>query len=280
MSAENSAAPSRTASAAAAVTRGSRNTALWVLERAWLPVLIVLVWWFASEGRGSLYFPSLSTIVETIRTELLGPGLTQHLLPSLAKFLVGFLIAAVLGIVVGTVIGLSPVVRAAVEPIVQFLRSLPPPVLIPVAMLLFGIGVPMNVAIIVIGSVWATLLNTIDGVNGVDTQLRDVARSYRLTLWQYLSRIVLPSAGPQIFAGLRTTLQLSIILIVVAEMMGSTNGIGYYLLSSQQVFAVPQTWAATLVLGAIGYLTNLAFLQVEKRVLRWQIGLLAAQGRN
>lgn len=271
----------RTASGAAAtVSRHGVNTLRWVLERAWLPVLLVAVWWFASEGRDSLYFPSLSTIVETTREELLGPGLTQHLLPSLGKFLIGFLLAAVLGIVFGTIIGLSPVIRAAVEPIVQFLRSLPPPVLIPVAMLLFGIGVPMNIAIIVIGSVWATLLNTIDGVNGVDTQLRDVARSYRLSMWNYLSRIVLPSAGPQIFAGLRTTLQLSIILIVVAEMMGSTNGIGYYLLSSQQVFAVPQTWAATLVLGAIGYLTNLAFLQVEKRVLRWQIGLLSAQGRN
>mgnify|MGYP002737797293 CR=1 FL=1 len=271
----------RTASGAAAtVSRHGVNTLRWVLERAWLPVLLVAVWWFASEGRDSLYFPSLSTIVETTREELLGPGLTQHPLPSLGKFLIGFLLAAVLGIVFGTIIGLSPVIRAAVEPIVQFLRSLPPPVLIPVAMLLFGIGVPMNIAIIVIGSVWATLLNTIDGVNGVDTQLRDVARSYRLSMWNYLSRIVLPSAGPQIFAGLRTTLQLSIILIVVAEMMGSTNGIGYYLLSSQQVFAVPQTWAATLVLGAIGYLTNLAFLQVEKRVLRWQIGLLSAQGRN
>lgn len=252
----------------------------WLATRAWLPLLIVVVWWFASLGRDTLYFPSLKTIVDTIRSELLGPALTEHLLPSLGKFVLGFVIAAVLGIVVGALIGMSPVLRAAVDPVVQFLRSLPPPVLLPVAMLLFGIGATMNVAIIVLGSVWATLLNTIDGVRAVDTQLRDVARSYRLTWWQYVSRVVMPSAGPQIFAGLRTTLQLSIILIVVSEMMGSTNGIGYYLLNSQQVFQVPQTWAATLVLGAIGYLTNLVFLQVEKRVLRWQYGLLQAQGRN
>lgn len=258
----------------------TRHGARWILERTWLPVLIVLVWWFASLGRDSLYFPSLQTIVATIRAELLGSAFTQHLLPSLGKFVVGFLIAAVLGIVVGALIGLSPVLRAAVEPIVQFLRSLPPPVLLPIAMLLFGLGATMNIAIIVLGSVWATLLSTIDGVGAVDGQLRDVARSYRLTWWQYVSRVVMPSAGPQIFAGLRTTLQLSIILIVVSEMMGSTNGIGYYLLNSQQVFQVPQTWAATLVLGAIGYVTTLAFLQVEKRVLRWQYGLLQAQGRN
>lgn len=252
----------------------------WIAERAWLPVLLVAIWWFASLGRDSLYFPSLQTIVETIRTELLGSKFTDTPLPSLGRFVAGFLIAATLGIVVGALIGLSPVLRAAVEPIVQFLRSLPPPVLLPIAMLLFGLGTTMNIAIIVLGSVWATLLSTIDGVSAVDGQLRDVARSYRLTWWQYISRVVLPSAAPQIFAGLRTTLQLSIILIVVDEMMGSTNGIGYYLLNSQQVFQVPQTWAATLVLGGIGYLTNLVFLQVEKRVLRWQYGLLAAQGRN
>lgn len=239
----------------------------WIAERAWLPVLLVAIWWFASLGRDSLYFPSLQTIVETIRTELLGSKFTDTPLPSLGRFVAGFLIAATLGIVVGALIGLSPVLRAAVEPIVQFLRSLPPPVLLPIAMLLFGLGTTMNIAIIVLGSVWATLLSTIDGVSAVDGQLRDVARSYRLTWWQYISRVVLPSAGPQIFAGLRTTLQLSIILIVVDEMMGSTNGIGYYLLNSQQVFQVPQTWAATLVLGGIGYLTNLVFLQVEKRVL-------------
>lgn len=249
------------------------------LVRTWLPVLIVLVWWFASLGRDTLYFPSLQTIVETIRTELLGPALTEHVLPSVGKFLIGFLLASVLGIAIGVLIGLSPVLRAATEPIIQFLRSLPPPVLLPVGILIFGIGATMNVAIIVLGAIWPTLLNTIDGVRSLDPQLRDVGRSYRLTFWQKLAYVVMPNAGPQIFAGLRTTLQMSIILIVVSEMVASTNGIGYYLLQSQQVFQVPQTWAATLVLGALGYLANLIFLQIERRILRWQTGLRATQGR-
>lgn len=155
-----------------------------VLVRSWLPVLMVAVWGFASLGRDTLYFPSLQTIVRTIRTELLGSAFTEHLLPSVGKVLVGFLVAAVLGIVIGVVIGLSPVLRAATEPVIQFLRSLPPPVLLPVGILVFGIGASMDVAIIVLGAIWPTLLNTIDGVRSLDSQLRDVGRSYRLTFWQ------------------------------------------------------------------------------------------------
>lgn len=248
--------------------------------RAWLPVALITWWWVASAGSDSLYFPSLSTILETLRNDWLGPGLTEHLLPSLGKFLAGFLIASVCGIVFGLLIGMSGTLAAAVEPLVQFLRSVPPPVLLPIGMLVFGIGAPMNIAIIAFGAIWPTLLNAIDGVRSLDSQVREMSRSYRLTLPQRVRYVVLPNAGPQIFAGLRTTLQISIILIVVSEMVASVNGIGYYLLNSQQTFAVPQTWAGTLVLGTLGYLANLVFLRIESRVLRWHSGMRSASGKD
>jgi sulfonate transport system permease protein len=257
-----------------------RNSLRLFLLRSWLPVALVVLWWVASAGSTSLYFPSLSTILETLRTDWLGAGLTGHLLPSLGKFLAGFLIAAAGGIVFGLLIGMSGTLAAAVEPIVQFLRSLPPPVLLPIGILVFGIGAPMNIAIIAFGAVWPTLLNTIDGVRSLDSQVRDMSRSYRLTTPQRVRYVVLPNAGPQIFAGLRTTLQISIILIVVSEMVASVNGIGYYLLNSQQTFAVAQTWAGTLLLGILGYLANLIFLRIEARVLRWHSGMRAASGKD
>ena len=258
-------------------TRSSGRLRLFLL-RAWLPATLVALWWIASESSTSLYFPSLRTIVETLRTDWLGPGFAQHLLPSVGKFLAGFLIAALTGIGMGLVVGLYPVLRAAAEPIIQFLRSLPPPVLLPIGLLLFGIGPSMNIAIIVFGAIWPTLLNTIDGVRSLDPQLTDMTRSYRLTRAQKIRHVILPNAGPQIFAGLRTTLQMSIILIVVSEMVASTSGIGYYVLNSQQTFAVPQTWAGTLVLGLLGYLANLVFIRLERSVLRWQAGMLATTG--
>lgn len=258
-------------------TRRSSGLKIFLL-RAWLPVSIVAIWWITSASSTSLYFPSLRTILETLVHDWTGPGFTANLLPSIGKFLAGFLIAAVAGVAAGLVIGIYPALRAAVEPIIQFLRSLPPPVLLPIGLLVFGIGTSMNIAIIAFGAVWPALLNTIDGVRSLDPQLTEMARSYRLTRTQKIRWVILPNAGPQIFAGLRTTLQISIILIVVSEMVASTNGIGYYLLNSQQTFAVPQTWAGTLLLGALGYVANLIFIRFERYVLRWQAGLLASTG--
>ena len=129
----------------------------------------------------------------------------------------------------------------------------------------------MNIFIVILGAIWPTLMGTIDGVRSLDLVRRDMARSYRLTLGQRLVHIILPNAGPQIFAGMRTTLQLSIILVVVAEMLASTNGVGYYVLASQQTFNVAETWAGTLLLGILGYLSSLLFISAERRVLRWQV---------
>lgn len=249
-----------------------------LLLRLWLPLMLLGAWWAGSANSDSLYFPSLETILATLGEDWIGPAFLLHLVPSVVKFLFGFVLAAMLGVTFGLLIGMYPLLRSAVDPILQFLRSLPPPVLLPIGLLLFGIGPVMNVSIIVAGAIWPTLLNTIDGVRSLDPQQTDMARSYKLTRSQRIRHVILPNAGPQIFAGLRTTLQMSIILIVVSEMIASTNGIGFYVLNSQQSFAVPQTWAGTFVLGILGYLANLIFIRIEGRVLQWQTGLRLTTG--
>jgi ABC-type nitrate/sulfonate/bicarbonate transport system permease component len=133
----------------------------------------------------------------------------------------------------------------------------------------------MKITIIAFGAMWPTLLNTIDGVRGVAPELRLVATAYRFTRWERIRYVTLPAAGPQIAAGLRTTLQISIILIVVSEMVASTGGIGYYVLLSQQTFAVPETWAGTILLGLIGFLCNALFAVAERHVLQWKYASVA-----
>lgn len=243
--------------------------------RAWLPLLIVLVWWFASAGSQSLYFPSLQTILETFVDDWLSSQGLNYLVPSLRNLVIGFGIAAIAGVAGGVLLGSIRWAAAAAEPIVHFLRSLPPPVLLPLGLLMFGTGPTMKIAIIAIGAVWPTLLNTMDGVRGIDPQFKQMSSVYQLSRFEHLRYVLLPAAGPQIFAGLRTTLQISIILIVVSEMVASTVGIGYYVLLSQQTFAVPETWAGTILLGLVGYICNLIFVRVEKRALHWQFGLRA-----
>lgn len=252
-----------------------------LLLRAWLPVAIVTLWWTMSALSPSLYFPPLAVIVEEIFTQwILGPRLTADLLPTLGNFATGLAIALISGTVVGTLLGRNAVLRALLAPIINFLRSLPSPALIPIVLVLFGLGNTMSVALIAIGAVWPTLLNTMDGVRSVDTQVREMVRSYRLTRAQNILRVVLPSAGPQIVAGYRISLQISIILIVVSEMVGATRGLGYFVLESQQLFRVPQTWAGTIMLGLLGYVLTQIFVAIERRVLRWQIRMRAATGAS
>lgn len=239
----------------------------------WLPVIVLVAWWFVSAVAPTVYLPSLRTILETLVRDWAGPHFARDALPSIGKFLVGFALAGLFGILIGMLIGMMPRVGAALDPLIQFYRAIPPPVLLPAALLLFGIGAPMNIALIVFGAIWPTLLSTIDGVRAVDPLLRDVAQSYRFSRSKRVFRLLLPAAAPQIFAGLRISLQISIILIVVAEMFGSTSGIGFYVLNAQQAYEVPETWAGTIVLGILGYLATLGFLAVENRILSWHHGL-------
>lgn len=256
-----------------------KEAAVKVVVRAWLPVVIVVVWWFASAGSTSLYFPPLAEIVDELRREwLLGPRFFADFLPSLRNFFAGFLVAIVAGTVFGVLLGLLPRLGDYLSPIVTFLRSLPPVSLVPIVLLLFPLGAPMSIAFIVLGAIWPTLLNATDGVRSVDTQVREMVRSYRLSRWQRIRFVVLPNAGPQIFAGYRISLQISIILIVFSEMVGATEGLGFYVLQSQQLFRVTQTWAGTIVLGLLGYALTLGFVMVERRLLRWQSRMRAAMG--
>lgn len=246
------------------------SSATW--RRAWVPLTVVAVWWTVSSVYSSIYVPSLATIAHTLWSDWAGPMIWTDLLPSVGKVIAGFLIATVLGIVLGTMIGLSKWLSMALNPTINFMRSVPPPALLPVGLLLFGIGPSMNVFVIVMGALWPTLLNTIDGVRSLNLTARDMARSYRIPFMHRLVYVILPNAAPQIVSGMRVSLQLSIILIVVSEMVGATNGLGFYVINSQQTFAIAQTWAGTLVLGVVGFILSCAFGQFEKAVLRNRLG--------
>jgi len=178
----------------------------------------------------------------------------------------------VVAVLVGIPLGLSRTARRAASPIVEFLRAIPPPALLPPAIVVIGVGNAMKVLIIAFVCLWPVLLNTIDGITGIDPTLNDTARVYGVRGADRLRRIVLPAAAPQIFAGMRTSLSLAVILIVISEMVASTYGIGFFVLQSQRSFAIAEMWSGILVLGILGYLLNLLFALAEGRVLAWHRG--------
>jgi ABC-type nitrate/sulfonate/bicarbonate transport system permease component len=237
-----------------------------------VPVLVLVGWAVWSSGSDTYYFPPLTDILGTFADTWLFERVGSDVVPSLVRLGLGYAIACLVGVGVGLALGSSRTLRRATDPIVQFLRAIPPPALLPFGILVLGVGTSMKVFIIAFVCLWPVLLNTIDGVAGVDPTLKDTARVYRIDGRDRIVRIKLPAAGPQIFAGMRTSLSLALILMVISEMVASSNGIGYFVLQSQRSFAIPEMWSGILLLGILGYVLNTLFLMVERRVLRWHRG--------
>ena len=214
-----------------------------------VPVALCIAWWLASEHSKSTFYPPLSEIVSTFRKEWLFANFTTDFLPSLYRISLGFTCSVVIGVGIGLLVGSSHGIRATVEPTLDFIRAIPATAILPLAVVLFGPSTLQKVSVITFGSVWAILLNTIDGVDGIDAAFHDVSRVYGYRRRDHLFRVVLPAATPQIFAGMRIALSTSILLVVYSEMFASTNGVGYYVLNAQTLFEIPQMWSGIFVSG-------------------------------
>jgi sulfonate transport system permease protein len=233
------------------------------------PIVIIAVWWFASEYSTSPYFPPLSGIVTSFIAVWISPSFLTDAVPSLAHFAIGLAIATVVGVGGGLLLGLWRRIGDAVAPVLEFARATPAVALAPIAIVAFGIRPTTQVIIIASATVWPILLNATDGVRSIDPMLVDVARSYRLGRADRIFRVTLPAAGPQIMAGVNTAVAVGLVMIVFSEMQGATNGIGYTLLQQQRSYNISAMWGTIVFLGILGYLLNLGFRAVESVVLRW-----------
>lgn len=249
-----------------------------------MPLGLVTIWWLTSRDSGEMFYPPLSrigasadqardTVIARLREDWLFNQVGSDLLPSLGRFTGGYLLAAALGISVGTLIGLAPRLRRSAQPVTEFVRSIPPPLLLPFVLVTMGADNNARVALIALGSVWPVLLNTVDGVRGVAPETLDMARSFGLTRSMQISRVMLPAASPKIVVGLRTALSVALILMIISEMSyGGSNGLGFQVVDAQRRFDSASTYAGVIVIGVVGLTLNLAFLAVERWIMRWHRG--------
>lgn len=245
----------------------------WLAFGLIVPVVIVALWTFFAETFPSLYWPSPIKIAGAFWPTWFEGRLTSDVLPSLFRLLVGYLIALVAGILLGLLVGSLRRLRMLLEPVFEFFRAVPPPVLVPIVMLFTGLGQNMQLAVIAIGAVWPILLNTIEGVRGLDLTQLDTARSYRISGWRRFVSVVLPGAAPKIVAGARQALSVAIIMMVISEMFASTDGIGVNVLEFQRLFRFAEMWTGIVLLGIIGVVANFLFKFAERRILRWYVGM-------
>ncbi|MEQ4715132.1 ABC transporter permease subunit [Nonomuraea sp. B19D2] len=240
-----------------------------------LPGLLVLVWWAVSGS--AFYLPSPGVVVRAFAETWFSARLLEDVLPSAGRLLAGYAVAGLLGVGLGVLIGSSWRLRATLEPVLEFFRAIPPPLLVPLIMLLAGIDTPMKVLVIVSGCVWPILLNTVAGVRALDEVLADTCRMYGVRGASRLRRFVLRGASPQIMTGLRQALSIGIILMVISEMFASSSGLGFTIVVFQRQFQIAEMWSGILLLGLLGLALSVLFRRVERRVLSWYYGSGAAR---
>jgi ABC-type nitrate/sulfonate/bicarbonate transport system permease component len=183
-----------------------------------------------------------------------------------------YVVAVLSAVLFGLLMGYFRAMFVLLEPLTEVLRPIPATALVPVAILFLGIGDEMKRAMVIYASFFPILINTYSGVRSVDPVLIDTARTLGLSTGEIVREIILRAASPYIVAGMRISLAIALVVVVVAEMIAGGDGIGYFILQSERSFRVKEMYAGVITLGLLGYLLNVVFLMIERRVMAWHIG--------
>ncbi len=235
------------------------------------PLMLIMVWEALVRVRvlDARFFPAPSSIVGTFGDLLASGELFGHVAASLRRVVLGLLVGGAPALVLGLVMGLSRWARAALNPIVAATYPIPKSAILPLVMLIFGLGDASKVALVAIGVFYLVLINTMAGVLNIQPIFLDVGRNLGASRLQVFLTIALPGALPLIFAGLRLGLGIALILIVIAEIVGARNGIGYMIWQAWTIFTVERMYVGLVVIAMLGWLAALILDAVERRLIPW-----------
>lgn len=232
-------------------------------------VLIFGLWFGLSNYTAipELYLPSPQKIVECfIKYSADIPG---HILASLYRIAIGFFIGSVIGILMGLMIGWSKNVRNILEPLVEFIRPMPPLALIPLFILWFGIGNKSKIIVIAFGAWVVLVVNTIEAVRNVDPLYIDAAKSLGAGTGAILRTVLIPAITPEIIAGIRVVAANSFGMCVAAEFMGTNAGFGYMIIEGRRFIMTDLLLVGVLLITFSSMLVNALIKLIERRVTRW-----------
>lgn len=236
------------------------------------PLMLLLVWEALVRTRvlDARFFPAPSQVVGTLVSLVVSGELPQDVLVSLSRIGAGFLLGASAGVVVGLLMGVSRIIRAAVKPLVATIYPIPKIAILPLVMLIFGLGESSKYVIVAIGVFFLVLLNTAAGVMNIEKIYLDVGRNFGARRSDLLLSIALPGALPLIFTGLRLAWGTGLLLIVAAEFISAKSGIGYLIWNAWQTFAVEEMYVGLITISALGLLSFVIFDVLERRLIPWR----------
>jgi sulfonate transport system permease protein len=233
---------------------------------------VIALWWLASHQQwvSKAFLPTPEATVASLREGLREGALGEQAAETVRRMVEGWLLACAVGIALGAVIGTSAAARAWLQPTLEFIRPLPASAVMPLAISMFGLGPNMVLFVVTFGAMWPVLLATLHGFAGVEPRLREVAAALQLPRRDFVWKIGLPNAMPDILAGMRLSMTVSLIVAVVGEMIASQAGLGQAILLAARSFRASELFAGIVLLGLIGFVSNALLALAERRLLRWQ----------
>jgi NitT/TauT family transport system permease protein/sulfonate transport system permease protein len=214
-------------------------------------------------------WPPFTTVLRALAAGLAGGDLGAAAGSSLGRMLAGYAIGGAAGVLIGLAMALSRVVHGLLDTSIELLRPIPIPAIVPPLVLLLGIDDAMKVSVIAFAAFFPVLVNTVQGARALDPTLRDMTRTFRVGPLRRLLQVVFPASLPYVFAGLRISLALAMIVTIVAEMIAGSQGLGYYLVSMQYAMRPADMYAAVVLIAVAGYAMTLLFLTLERKLLPW-----------
>jgi sulfonate transport system permease protein len=245
--------------------------------RAWVESLLVLatvlgLWWLATDQQwiSRVFLPSPQKTWQALVQGIQGGELGAFTLSTIWRMVMGWGLACCLGVALGVAIGTSKLARDYLQPMFEFMRPLPASAVIPLAISLVGLSNEMVLMVIAFGAMWPVLLGTMHGLATVHPRLHEVSAALQLGRWEFIRKIGLPNAMPDILAGMRLSLTVSLIVTVVGEILASQSGLGQAIILAARAFRADELFAGIVLLGAVGFCSNVLLAFAERNLLRYQ----------
>jgi NitT/TauT family transport system permease protein len=236
------------------------------------PLALLVVWELCARFGfiDTRFFPAPSSILETMYEMLRTGELLRHIAISMQRLVLGALFGALPALVLGIGMGLSRPLRAIFDPLISATYPIPKSAILPLALLVFGLGEGSKVFMVAIGVFFPVAINTTTGVREINRIYLDVGQNFKASAWDTFWTIALPGALPMIMTGFKLGIGIALVLIAIAEMVGAKSGIGYLIWSAWNTFAVEQMYVGLFVIAIIGFLLTIALNEIERLVIPWK----------